>query len=226
MLAEQALREFPVRRQPAGLLHQGMHPGDAPRDVWILDAMTRLGVVLHDLAGPAATQLVQLEEDGVSTTGDAQAVLQDEAFDDQRVEEAAQEGDEGRVAVRTDAAGHHVFREEAERLGLRFVQPGGAVFPPVWAGFLVGMVPVELLRGVVVAAAGLMVAAAHGFVQRLPGLIDIEREAALTPTRRAGVAGGDPAVFLQGVHVRWGCVHLSTTTDSVVAVGSEDEVDS
>ena len=203
-----------------------MHPGDAPRDVGVFDAMACVGIVLHDLAGPAAAQLVELEEDGVSSAGDAQAVLQDEAFDDQRVEEAAQEGDEGGVPVGTDAAIDHVFRKEAERLRLRLVQPGGAVFPPVRAGFLVGMVPVELLRGVVVAAAGLMVAAAHGFVQGLPGLIDIEREAALTPTRRAGVAGGDPAVFLQGVHVRWGCVHLSTTTDSVVAVGSEDEVDS
>lgn len=203
-----------------------MHPGDAAGDVGVFDAMARVGVVLHDLAGPAAAQLVELEEDGVSPTGDAQAVLQDEAFDDQRVEEAAQEGDEGRVAVWTDAAGHDIIREEAERLGLRLVQPGGAIFPPVRAGLLVGMVPIELLRGVVVAAAGLMVAAAHGFVQGLPGLIDIEREAALTPTRRAGVTGGDSAVFLQGVHVRWGCVHLSTTTDSAAAVVSEDEMDS
>lgn len=128
--------------------------------------------------------------------------------------------------VEADAAGDHVVREEAERLGLRLIQPGGAIFPPVLAGFQVGMVSKELLRGVVVAAAGLMVAAAHGFVQRVSVLIHIECEAAFPSTGRTGVAGSNPAVFLQVVHCRRDCVHVSTAADRVAAVEEVDEVDS
>ena len=66
MLAEQALGERPVLRQLAGLLHQGMHPGDAPGHILVFDAMSCLAVVLHHLACPAAAELVKLEEDHVA----------------------------------------------------------------------------------------------------------------------------------------------------------------
>lgn len=66
MFAKQALRERPVLRQLAGLLHQGMHPGDAPGHILVLDAMSCLAVVFHHLARPATAELVNLEEDHVS----------------------------------------------------------------------------------------------------------------------------------------------------------------
>lgn len=62
VLTEQALRVLPVGRELAGLLHQGMNPGDAAGLGLILDAVTSLGIVFHDLPGTASAADVQLEE--------------------------------------------------------------------------------------------------------------------------------------------------------------------
>ena len=218
MFAEQALLERPVLRQLTGLLHQGMHPGDAPGHILILDAMSCLAVVFHHLASPAAAELVELKEDHVTGAGHADTVFLDEFVDGRGFDDGFQEGHQVGVVIEADAAGDHIVREEAKRLGLRLVQPGGAIFPPVLAGFQVRMVREELLRGVVVAAAGLMVTAAHGFVQRVSVLIHIECEAAFPSTGRTGVAGGNPAVFLQVIHCRRDCVHVSMAADRVAAV--------
>lgn len=58
------------------------------------------------------------------------------------------------------------------------------------------MVSEELLRSIVLAAAGLVVASAYGFVQRVSGFIDIKGEAALPSTGWTGVAGRYVGVFL------------------------------
>ena len=42
-----------------------------------------LGVVLHDLAGAATALEVELEEDDFAAGGDAEAVVDDQHFDDQ-----------------------------------------------------------------------------------------------------------------------------------------------
>lgn len=104
MFSKQALREVPGRRQLPCLAHQGMHPRDAGRDVRVFDAVAGLGIILHDFAGTAAAFDVELEEDGGSVAGDADAVVFDQGLDGARVEEGAKEGDEVGVAVGADGA--------------------------------------------------------------------------------------------------------------------------
>lgn len=67
---------------------------------------------------------------------------------------------------------------------------------PVWAGFLVWMVGEELLWGVVVAAAGLMVAAANQLVQHCSILIHIADKAMRLSAVGASETGTHPAVLL------------------------------
>lgn len=62
VLAEEALRELPVGRELARLLHQRVNPGDSVGLVLILDAVAGLGIVFHDLPGTAPAADVQLEE--------------------------------------------------------------------------------------------------------------------------------------------------------------------
>ena len=62
VLAEEALRELPVGRELAGLLHQGVNPGDAVVLALVLDAVAGLGIVFHNLPGTAPAADVQLEE--------------------------------------------------------------------------------------------------------------------------------------------------------------------
>lgn len=207
VFAEDALGQGPVVRELAGLLHQGVDPGDAAGDVGVFDAVAGFRVVLHHLAGAAAALGVELEEDGVSPAGDAEAVFVDEAFDDHGIQESPEEGDEGGVAVRADAPGDEVFRDEAEILRLRLRMTGGGLsmngairLAPVAAGLLVRVVVVVLARGIVVVAAGFVVAAADGLVQGLPCFIDVEGEASLASASRTSMAGGDPAILLQRVH--------------------------
>ena len=63
------------------------------------------------------------------------------------------------------------------------------------------MVVEVLAWGAVVAAGGFVIAAADGFMQRVGIWINIEGEAALTATGRAGVAAAWIGVFLKGVVV-------------------------
>lgn len=58
------------------------------------------------------------------------------------------------------------------------------------------MVVVVVFRGIVVAAAAFVVAAAHGFVEGRAVFIDIECEAALASTLWTAVAGCYSFVFL------------------------------
>ena len=187
MLSKQALAQFPVLRQQAGCLLQGMHPGNAPGNIRVFDAVASLGVVLHDLAGAASAFLVYLEEDGSPGLGDADAVLIDEAFNDERVKEGTQEGNQVRVVIEADAALDNVVRDGAEILRLRLVQPGGAFFPPVLAGLPVRMVSKKLLGSVVIVAGGVVVAFAHTLVQDIAILIHIAGEAAGPAALGAGV---------------------------------------
>ncbi len=196
VFAEEALGELPVARQLTGLLHQGMNPGDAAGRVLVFDAMTCVGVVFHYLACAAPAQLVDLEEDGVTAPGNADVVLLDEPFDDHRVEDGLKKGDRVGVVVETDAAVYYVVGNEAERLGFWLGHKDWMAVSPVFAGLQVGIVGEVLLRGVVVAAGGFVVAAVDGFVQRVSGFIDIEREASFPPAVWTGVAGRYAIVFL------------------------------
>ena len=196
VFAEQALRQFPVGRQLTGLLHQRMNPGDAAGDVGVFDAMTCLRVVFHNLACAAAAQRVNLEEDGGTGAGDADAVFLDEGLDHHRVDDRAEEGDEVGVLVKADAAVHDKVGDGAEGLRFGLLEPDGMVVSPVFSRLQVRMVGEELLRGVVVATAGLVVAAAYGFVERVAILVYVEREALFPSTGWTGVASGYAFVFL------------------------------
>ena len=196
VFAEQALRQFPVGRQLAGLFHQAVNPGDAAGHVRIFDAMSCLRVVFHNLARTAPAQGVDLEEDGGTGACDADAVFVDERLDHHRVDDRAEEGDKVGVLVEADAAVHDVVGDGAERLRFLLLEPDWMVVSPVPSWFQVRMVGEELLRGVVIAAGGFVVTAAYGFVQRVSCFIDIEREAAFPSTGRTGVAGGYVGVFL------------------------------
>ncbi len=71
---------------------------------------------------------------------------------------------------------------------------------PVGAGFLVRMVGKELLRRVMVPAAGFVVADSHRGVQLYAVLVHVAREASRPPTGGTGVPGGRTAIFLERVH--------------------------
>ena len=82
----------------------------------VLDAVASLRIVLDDLASTASALDIQLEEDGAAVSGDAQAVVCDEACDGLRREEGAKEGDEGGVVIGPDGATDDVGGDEAEIL--------------------------------------------------------------------------------------------------------------
>ena len=73
-------------------------------------------VVPHQVLNHDRVQGVQLEEDGATVPGDAQAVVCDEARDGLRREEGAEEGDEGRVVVGPDGTADDIGGDEAEIL--------------------------------------------------------------------------------------------------------------
>ena len=126
--------------------------------------MAGLRVVHHDFTGSAAPLNVNLEEDGGPGLGDADSVVVYQTFQHDRVNHGPEKGDQVGIVIETDAAGDHVVGDEAQFLGSFFVQPGRTVISPIYTGFQVRMVGKELFWSVVVAAAGLVVAAAHGFV--------------------------------------------------------------
>ena len=82
VFTEQALREFPVFRQLANPLHDGVNPVDAAWFVGVFDTVAGLGVVHHHLAGTAPSFRVNLEEDGGAAVGDSKPVFIDEALND------------------------------------------------------------------------------------------------------------------------------------------------
>ena len=159
--------------------------------------MAGLGVVLHDLAGAATALEVELEEDDIAIGSDAETVVDDQHFDDQGVEECAEEGGEGGVAVGTDGAGDVLEGDGAEGLRMRFrVKPGMTKVKPGMTGN--GRMFGEVVAGgLVVAAGGFAVAAADGGMQGPPVGIDVARETVLCAAGRAGVARGGAVVFLE-----------------------------
>ena len=158
------MAQLPVLWKHPGLFHHGMHPGDAAGDIRIFDAVAGLRVVHHDFTGSAAALDINLEEDGGLGLGDANPVIVNQALQHDRVYHGPEKGDQVGIVIETDAAGDHVVGDEAQFLGSFFVQPGRTVISPIYTGFQVRMVGKELFWIVVVAAAGLVVAAAHGFV--------------------------------------------------------------
>ena len=116
MFAEQALRQRPFLGELACIFHQGMHPGDSAFGVLVFDAVAGLGVVLHDLPGPASALCVNLVEDDGLLTRDPDAVFLDEGGNRYRVKKGAEECDEIGVKGRADAPGDNVVRD-----GVHFV---------------------------------------------------------------------------------------------------------
>ena len=196
VLAEEALRERPGCGQLAGILEAGMHPVDAMRRCGVFDAVAGLRVVLHDLAGAATALEVELEEDDIAIGGDAEAVVEHQGFNEGLVEECAEEGGEGGVAVGTDGAGDVVAGNDAEflRLCLRNNHRRHFLLHRMFGEVVAG--------GLVVAAGGFAVAAADGGMQGTPVGIDVARETVLCAAGRAGVARGGAVVFLEMISRR------------------------
>jgi len=189
-----------------------VNPGDAAFGVLVLDAVAGLGVVFHDFAGADAALNVNLVEDDGTVASDADAVFVDEAFQDDGVEEGGQELGEVRRAVGSQGLGHDVFGERVHFVHRvdgwtgwttvdGFVKPLGGLAPVFGVWFGVRVVLEVLAGGVVVAAAGFVVASAYSVVQRLIVGVNVEREAALAATVGAGVAGGGAGVFLEVIFV-------------------------
>lgn len=99
MFAEEALGERPFLRELAGVLKEGVHPGDAAFGVLVLDAVAGLRVVFHDFAGADAALGVDLVEDDGPFSGDTDAVFVDEAFEDDGVKDGGEEAGEVRRTV-------------------------------------------------------------------------------------------------------------------------------
>ena len=212
VLAEEALRQRPFLRELVGVFEEGVYPGDSAFGVLVLDAVAGLGVVFHDFAGTDAALNVNLVEDDGAFAGDADAVFVDEAFQDDGVEEGGKELCEIRRAVASQGLGHDVFRERVHFVHRvdgwtgwttvdGFVEPLGGLAPVFGVWFGVGVVLEVLAGGVVVAAAGFMVASAYSLVQGLIVGVNVEGEAALAAAIGAGVAGGGAGVFLEVVFV-------------------------
>ena len=212
VFAEEALCERPFLRELAGVFHQGMDPGDAAFGVFVFDAVAGLGIVFHDLAGPASALDVNLVEDDGFLTRDPDAVFLDEGGNRYRVKKGAEKGDEIRVEGGADAPCNNVVRD-----GVHFVhsvdgwtgwtlvdgsvQPLRSLAPVfgVWSGLR--MVLEVLARGVMVVAAGFVVAPANSLVERVSVVVDVEGEAALPATAGASVTGGGACVFLEVIVV-------------------------
>ena len=196
MLSEQALRKIPGSGQLPGLAHQGMNPGDTRRRVGIFDAVAGLGIILHDLPRPAPAFDVELEEDGGSVAGHADAVVFNQGFDGGGRQDGAKEGDEMGVAVGAhgafdvgDGDGAEGFGFWRDRLGL--------LRCPVKPGMTgVRVIGEVLLGSIVVAAGGGMVAAADVVGELVAGLVDVEREALFVAAPGTDVPGGRPVVGL------------------------------
>ena len=212
VLTEEALCQRPFLRELAGVFEEGMHPGDAAFGVLVLDAVAGLGVVLHDFAGADAALGVNLVEDDGAFAGDTDAVFVDEAFEDDGVKEGGEETGEVRRAVRPEGLGHDVLGERVHfvhrvdgwtgwTLVDGFIQPVRGLAPVLGIGPGFRMVLEVLTGGVVVVAAGFVVASAYVVGQWLALAVDVEGEAAFAAAIGAGVAGGGACVFLEVVFV-------------------------
>jgi len=189
-----------------------MHPGDAAFGVLVLDAVAGLGIVFHDLAGAASALDVNLVEDDGFLTRDPDAVFLDEGGNRYRVKKGAEKGDEIRVEGGADAPGNNVVRDGVHfvhsvdgwtgwTLVDGFVQPLRSLAPVFGVGSGLRMVLEVLARGVMVVAAGFVVASAHGLVERIAVVVDVEGEATLPATAGASVTGGGACVFLEMIVV-------------------------
>ena len=212
VFAEEALRERPFLRELAGVFEEGVYPGDSAFGVLVLDAVAGLGIVFHDFAGADAALNVNLVEDDGTVACDSDAVFVDETFQDDGVKESGKELCEIRRAVGSQGLGNDVFRERVHFVHWvygwtgwttvdGFVEPVGGLAPVFGVWFGVGVILEILAGGVVVAAAGFVVASAYSLVQGLIVGVNVEGEAALAAAGGAGVAGGGAGVFLEVVFV-------------------------
>jgi len=216
VFAEEALGERPFLRKLAGVFEEGMHPGDAAFAVFVLDAVAGLRVVFHDFAGADASFRVNLVEDDGTVASDTDAVFVDKAFEDDGVKEGGEETGEVGRAVRPEGLGHDVLGERVHFVHRvdgwtgwttvdGFIQPVGGLAPVLGIGPGFRMVLEVLAGGVVVVAAGFVVASAYVVGQGVALAVDVEGEAAFAAAIGAGVAGGGACVFLEVVFV----VHIT-----------------
>ena len=82
-----------------------------------------------------------------------------------------------------------------------FVQPLRSLAPVFGVGSGLRMVLEVLAWGVMVVAAGFVVASANGLVERIAVVVDVEGEAALPATAGASVTGGRACIFLEMIVV-------------------------
>ena len=122
MFAEKALREFPLMRQHPLLLEQGMHPGDGSLGGGVFDAVARLRIVLHDLAGTAAALRVDLIEDDIPCFRHTEVVFLDEGHDRVHIEHREKEFQKVAERLGADGLADNFLRDGADSawwLGLR-----------------------------------------------------------------------------------------------------------
>lgn len=110
MLAEKALRQFPILGEHPLLLKQGVYPGDPIRHSLVLDAVASLAVVFHHLSGSTSALLVNLIEDRIAGAGDTDGILLDKPHNGVRVKEVAQEEEEVGEGI-----GSHRFQDYFHR---------------------------------------------------------------------------------------------------------------
>ena len=114
VFAEQALCHRPVLRQDAFGFETGMDPVDGDLATVVFDPVAGVGVVADDFAAPTTVLAVQLEENGCTVPGNAEAIVGNETVNGGFVKESTEEGDEVRVVGITNGAGHDVSRDETE----------------------------------------------------------------------------------------------------------------
>lgn len=199
VFSEEALGEGPVRRELAGVFHEGVYPGDFVECAGVFDAVAGVGVVFHDFTGADAASGVYLKEDDGAVPGDAEAVVVDDVFEDEGIEDGGEESGEVGMAAGADGAGDDVFGE-----GVHLVHRCTGVdrMDGVDAGRFGFGVVLEVLPGcVVVAAGGFVVASAYGLGEGFSGFVDVTCEAAFAAAGGTSVAGGGAGVFLEGVFI-------------------------
>ena len=196
MASEQALCQRPLLGEHTLLLQQGMHPGDGSRYVGVFDAVARLAVILHHLAGEAAALHINLTEDRVAGAGDPDGVLLDETHNGVHIKDFAQEVEEVAEGVGPNRFQDNIHRDGTDAtLGFRLrLWARNNPFLGRFATALVlgpGLTPFALRRRVFHVSTGRFVVAASILLANyLVVVVHIGSEAVWFAAVRAGEARG------------------------------------
>ena len=226
MFAKETLTNRPALRQHSGFLQAGVCPINRNPDVFHAVAVGR--IVLHNLSGTHSALGVDLVENDGAVFGHAKAVIGPQALDSGCIEDCLKKFLKRRFWHVSERFGDNLRRQFTNGLArhrAHFIRtygvarsrdaPGSIVLQPVW-----GMPPVLTLgtglrvlpevfgRGLVIGAAGLMVASAYGGVKDIVIIVHVGREAVRALAAGASEPGGFPGIFAEVVLVVHGLVVL------------------